>query len=84
MLKGKTAIVTGSTSGIGQGMARALAQAGANVMLNGLGKADDIERERAGMEKETGSKIAFNGADMTKPNQIADLIAQTKKNLRLG
>jgi 3-hydroxybutyrate dehydrogenase len=79
MLKGKIAIVTGSTSGIGQGMARALAQAGANVMLNGLGKADDIERERAGMEKETGSKIAFNGADMTKPDQIADLIAQTKK-----
>lgn len=79
MLKGKTAIVTGSTSGIGQGMARALAKAGANVMLNGLGKADDIERERAAMEKETGSKIAYHGADMTKPDQIADLIAQTKK-----
>ena len=78
MLKGKTAIVTGSTSGIGQGMARALAKAGANVMLNGLGKPEDIERERAAMEKETGSKIAFNGADMTKPEQIAKLIEETK------
>jgi 3-hydroxybutyrate dehydrogenase len=79
MLKGKTAIVTGSTSGIGQGMALALAKAGCNVMLNGLGKTDEIEKDRAVMEKETGSKIAFNGADMTKPDQIADLIAQTKK-----
>lgn len=78
MLKGKTAIVTGSTSGIGQGMALALAKAGANVMLNGLGKAEDIERERATMEKETGSKIAYNGADMTKPDQIAKLIEETK------
>ncbi len=78
MLKGKTAIVTGSTSGIGQAMARALAKAGCNVMLNGLGDAGKIEEERASMEKETGVKIAFHGADMTKPDQIADLIAQTK------
>jgi len=79
MLKGKTAIVTGSTSGIGQAIARALAKSGCNVMLNGLGKADAIESDRAAMEKETGAKIAFNDADMTKPDQIADLIAQTKK-----
>ncbi len=78
MLKGKTAIVTGSTSGIGQGMALALANAGCNVMLNGLGDTAVIEQERAKMEKDTGSKIGFNGADMTKPDQIADLIAQTK------
>ena len=70
MLKGKTAIVTGSTSGIGQGMALALAKAGSNVMLNGLGDAAVIEAERAKMEKDTGSKILFNGADMTKPDQI--------------
>ncbi len=78
MLKGKTAIVTGSTSGIGQAIARALAKAGANVMLNGLGDAGKIEEDRAAMEKQTGSKIAFHGADMTKPDQIADLIAKTK------
>ncbi len=79
MLKGKTAIVTGSTSGIGQGMARALAKAGCNVMLNGFGDAALIEKERAEMEKDTGSKIGYHGADMTKPDQIADLIAKTKE-----
>lgn len=79
MLKGKTAIVTGSTSGIGQGMALALAKAGCNVMLNGLGDADTIEKERVDMENKTGSKIGFHGADMTKPEQIADLIAKTKE-----
>lgn len=78
MLKGKTAIVTGSTSGIGQGMALALAKAGCNVMLNGLGDAGEIEKERAKMEKDTGSKILFNGADMTKPDQIAAMIKETK------
>lgn len=79
MLKGKTAIVTGSTSGIGQGMALALAKAGCNVMLNGLGDAGEIEKERTKMEKETGSKIAFNGADMTKPDQLAAMIEETAK-----
>ncbi len=78
MLQGKTAIVTGSTSGIGQGMALALAQAGCNVMLNGLGDAAQIEAERAKMEKDTGSKILFNGADMTKPEQIEAMIKETK------
>lgn len=77
MLKGKTAIVTGSTSGIGQGMALALAKAGCNVMLNGLGDAAVIEKERAAMEKDTGSKILFNGADMTKPDQIEAMIKET-------
>lgn len=78
MLKDKTAIVTGSTSGIGQGMALALAKAGCNVMLNGLGDAAEIEKERAKMEKDTGSKILFNGADMTKPDQIAAMIQEAK------
>lgn len=78
MLKGKTAIVTGSTSGIGQGMALALAQAGCNVMLNGLGDAATIEAERAKMERDTDSKILFNGADMTKPDQIEAMIKETK------
>lgn len=79
MLKGKTAIVTGSTSGIGQGMAYALAKAGCNVMLNGLGDAAAIESERAKMERDTGSKILFNGADMTKPDQIEAMIKETKE-----
>lgn len=78
MLKSKTAIVTGSTSGIGQGMALALAKAGCNVMLNGLGDAAEIEKERVKMEKDTGSKILFNGADMTKPDQIAAMIQEAK------
>lgn len=79
MLKGKTAIVTGSTSGIGRGMALALAQEGCNIMLNGLGDTRAIEAERAQMEKSTGAKIGFNGADMTKPDQIAAMIDETKQ-----
>lgn len=78
MLKGKTAIVTGSTSGIGQGMALALAHAGCNVMLGGLGDIAQIEKDRAQMEKSTGSKILYNGADMTKPDQIEAMIRETK------
>lgn len=79
MLQGKTAIVTGSTSGIGQGMAHALAKAGCNVMLNGLGDAAAIETVRAAMAQETGSNILFNSADMTKPDQIESMVAQTKE-----
>jgi 3-hydroxybutyrate dehydrogenase len=78
MLTGKTAIVTGSTSGIGQAIARALSSAGCNVMLNGLGDAGEIEKERAQMEKDSGVRIGYHGADMTKPDQIEDLIKQTK------
>lgn len=76
MLKGKTAVITGSTSGIGQACARALAKAGCNIMLNGLGDAAKIEADRAAMEKEFGVKIGFNGADMTKPDQIEALIKE--------
>jgi 3-hydroxybutyrate dehydrogenase len=73
-LKGKTAVVTGSTSGIGLGIARALAAAGADVVLNGFGQADEIEKLRAGIEKDHGVKCAYDGADMLKPAQIAALI----------
>lgn len=74
MLKGKVAVVTGSTSGIGLAMARALAVQGCNIMLNGLGDAGAIEATRAKLAEETGVEVAFNGADMSKPDQIRSLI----------
>lgn len=77
MLKGKTALVTGSTSGIGFAIATALAGQGANIMLNGLGDAGEIETACAGLEAEHDIKAAYNGADMTRPAEIADLIAET-------
>lgn len=78
MLNGKTAIVTGSTSGIGLGMAEALAQAGCNIMLNGLGDAAEIEKTRAELAEKTGVKVGFNGANMLKPEDIEDLVATAK------
>jgi 3-hydroxybutyrate dehydrogenase len=74
MLKGRTAIVTGSTSGIGLGIARALGGAGAKLMINGFGDAVQIEALRAGLAKEFGVKVAYNGADMSKPDQIHALV----------
>jgi 3-hydroxybutyrate dehydrogenase len=78
MLKGKTALVTGSTSGIGLATARALAADGANIMLNGFGDKDAIETERAGLEKEFGIKARYSAADMSKPAEIAAMIATTE------
>lgn len=75
MLKTKTAVVTGSTSGIGLGIARAFAQAGAHVMLNGLGAPADIEKLRATLVAETGVRIAYHGADLSRPAAAAALIA---------
>jgi 3-hydroxybutyrate dehydrogenase len=74
MLKGKSAIVTGSTSGIGLAVARALASQGANVMINGFGEKGAIETERAGIEKEFSVKAAYSAADMTKPAEIAAMV----------
>ena len=79
MLKGKTALVTGSTSGIGLAIARALAADGANVMLNGFGDKAAIEQERAGLEKEFGIKARYSPADMSKPAEIAEMIGTTEK-----
>jgi 3-hydroxybutyrate dehydrogenase len=73
-LKGKTAIVTGSTSGIGLGIARALGAEGANVMLNGFGDAKEIEALRAGLAKEFGVKVAYSGADMSKPEEVRAMV----------
>jgi 3-hydroxybutyrate dehydrogenase len=80
MLKGKTALVTGSTSGIGLAIARALAADGANVMLNGFGDKAAIEQLRAGLEQEFGIKALYSPADMTKPAEIATMIGETEKD----
>jgi 3-hydroxybutyrate dehydrogenase len=78
-LKGKSAVVTGSTSGIGLAVARALAKEGANVMINGFGDAAGIETERAGIEKEFSVKALYSAADMTKPAEIAGMVAAAEK-----
>src|SRR2546421_9124871 len=74
-LNGKTAVVTGSTSGIGLAYARAFAGAGANIVLNGMGTPADIEKERAGIETEIKAKAVHSPADMTKPAEIAEMAA---------
>jgi 3-hydroxybutyrate dehydrogenase len=79
MLKGKTAVVTGSTSGIGLGIARAMAGEGANIVINGFGPAADIEKERAALEKDFKVKAIYSPADMTKPAEIADMIKTAEK-----
>jgi 3-hydroxybutyrate dehydrogenase len=81
MLKGKNAVITGSTSGIGLGIARALAKDGAHVLINGFGATDAIEKERAGIEKEFGVKAIYSPADMTKPAEIAAMIKTAETTL---
>jgi 3-hydroxybutyrate dehydrogenase len=80
-LQGKSAVVTGSTSGIGLAYARALAREGANVLINGFGEAAAIEKERAGIESEFGVKAVYSPADMTKPDDIAGMIRQAEQTL---
>lgn len=69
-LKNKSALITGSTSGIGQGIAFALAAQGVNIMLNGFGDAEEIEKQRRAMETEYGVTVLYSNADMTKPEEI--------------
>ena len=72
------AVITGSTSGIGLGIAEAFTKGGMNVMMNGFGDADEIETTRARLEKENDTRVLYNGADMTKPDQIRGLIDETR------
>jgi 3-hydroxybutyrate dehydrogenase len=81
MSAARTAIVTGSTSGIGLGIARAFAAQGMNVMLNGFGDPADIEKERQGIIDEFHVKTLYSPADMTKPAEIADMIKTTAAQL---
>ncbi|ALL12117.1 3-hydroxybutyrate dehydrogenase [Caulobacter henricii] len=77
-LQGQVAIVTGSTSGIGHALAEALAAQGVNIVLNGLGEMTAIERTRAELAEKHGVEVLYNGADMTKPDQIADMVRAAK------
>lgn len=77
-LQSKTAIVTGSTSGIGLSIAEALADAGANIVLNGFGEADAIEAIRARIEMNQGVAVVHDPADMTKPDEIAQMVANAE------
>jgi len=78
VLQGKTAVITGSTSGIGLAIARALAEAGSNVVLNGFGDRDAIEKLRAAIASEFGVEADYSPADMTKPAEIAGMIGDTQ------
>ncbi|QNE33163.1 3-hydroxybutyrate dehydrogenase [Sphingomonas sp. NBWT7] len=80
-LKGKTALVTGSTSGIGLAYAKAFAIEGASVMINGFGDADAIEQARAGLAQTSGAAALYDAADMTKPDQIAAMVERCHAEL---
>jgi 3-hydroxybutyrate dehydrogenase len=81
VLPGQCAIVTGSTSGIGLGIARSLAASGAHLMLNGFGDAAQIELLRAGLAREFGVKVSYSGADMSKPDQIRQMVRAAREEL---
>lgn len=76
-LDGRVAIVTGSTSGIGLGIARALAGAGAEVVLNGLGEAEEVEATRAALEAECGVRVGYDEANLMDPREAGSLVEQT-------
>ncbi len=81
MLKSKVAIVTGSTSGIGLGIAKVLARQGANIVLNGFGKPDEIEAVRAGIERDHNVRAIYDGADMSEGDAVRGLVATTIQKL---
>jgi 3-hydroxybutyrate dehydrogenase len=79
ILKGKTAVVTGSTSGIGLGCARAFAGAGAHIVLNGIGAPADVEKTRTAIENAFGVKAIYSPANMAEPMEIASMIRLAEK-----
>jgi 3-hydroxybutyrate dehydrogenase len=81
MLKGRSAVVTGSTSGIGLGIAEALAAQGANVLLNGFGDPAEIEKVRATLAEKHSVRVSYNAADMSKPDEIDGMIAHSTNDL---
>lgn len=81
MLKGKNALVTGSTSGIGLGIAEGLAAQGVNLVLNGFGDAKEIESIRAGLAAKFGVKVLYDGADMSKADEIEAMMHKAEKDL---
>ncbi|MBO9354475.1 3-hydroxybutyrate dehydrogenase [Bordetella petrii] len=81
MLKGKVAVITGSTSGIGLGIATAFAQQGADIVLNGFGDADQIEKLRAGLASQHGVKVLYDGADLSRGEAVRQLVANTVQSL---
>ena len=81
MLKGKNALITGSTSGIGLGIAEGFAKEGMNLVLNGFGDAAEIEKLRAGLASKFGVKVLYNGADMSNPGQIEAMMRKAASEL---
>ena len=81
MLKGKVAVVTGSTSGIGLGIARSLAAAGADLMINGFGKSAAIEELRRQISKDYGVTVAYSAADLSKPSEATEVIDHATREL---
>src|SRR6478609_313371 len=80
-LQGKVALVTGSTSGIGLGIAHALAKAGANICINGFGDAAEIEKVRKAIETDFKVKAIYSPADMSKPAEIAAMVKYAEDTL---
>jgi 3-hydroxybutyrate dehydrogenase len=78
-LSGKTAVVTGSTSGIGLGLATSLAEQGANVVLNGFGDQDEIERVWSRLDEMSPARVVYDGADMSKPEEITAMVARIEE-----
>jgi 3-hydroxybutyrate dehydrogenase len=80
-LKGQVAVISGSTSGIGLALARAVASRGGDVVLNGLGDPSEIERTRAEMEASCGVRVRYHAADMRRGDEVADMVAYARHQL---